>query len=110
MEDLDKMLDALNLPQDLDSYDCILTLHSDFKKILEDANKGIIKNPNEIKRYRGFLLWFDNRIEKKLFFVGFIDNEIESLRYLQSLGNRWFSQEEYDKLNYLLSSKQKADT
>ena len=112
MEELDRMLDAINLPEDINSEDCMLTLHSSFEKILIEANKDIfpINEHNTIKKYRGFLLWFDPNIQKKLCFICFIDNEIEYLRNLQSNKGRWFSSEEYNKLKYLLSSKQKADT
>ena len=108
MEKIDQMIASLNLPKEVDFTEMVLTLHSSFENELQLANKGIFPLP-EIKRYRGWLLWFDENVPKDLCFATHIDNEIENLRFLQSKPIRWFTQKEYDKLKYLLKSKKKAE-
>ncbi|MFB9055068.1 hypothetical protein ACFFVB_18450 [Formosa undariae] len=103
--DIDTFLDKLNLPDNTITEDYCLTLHSSKKELLESLNHVVSSDSKSPRRYRGFLLVFKDDMPKEFIFITFISDEIERLRDLQANRGRWFTQQEFETLQYLLKNR-----
>lgn len=106
---LDMFLDQINLPKNSEASDFVLHLHTSHYNELLEGVKEVSGFSGRFTRYRDFLLVFDEDMPKKLFYVCFIFDEICNLERLQSDDSRFFTQKEFDTLNYLRTNRFKKD-